>query len=69
MDDVPADAMTRYVRDSYIRQLTKSGLKPINTAVSRAKRRLVIVCDVEHWGGREGELIGVLVRKFALKQF
>ena len=37
------------------------GLKPINTAVSRAKKRLVIVCDVRFWKGEESELIGALV--------
>lgn len=36
------------------------GRKVINTAVSRAKKRLVIVCDKEFWTGKEGELIGKL---------
>ena len=39
-----------------------TGLKVINTAVSRAKRRLVIVCDTQYWMSEEGELIGDLVR-------
>lgn len=40
-----------------------SGLNVINTAVSRAKRRLVIVCDYDFWKGRASldDLIGVLV--------
>ena len=38
------------------------GLKVINTALSRAKRRLVLVCDTEFWRGQEGELIGDIVR-------
>ena len=39
------------------------GLKVINTAVSRAKRRLIIVCDYGFWKGRAelGDLIGRLV--------
>lgn len=36
---------------------TSIGLKVINTAVSRAKRRLVIVCDRKFWSQRDGELI------------
>ena len=38
------------------------GLKVINTALSRAKRRLVLVCDTEFWRAQEGELIGDIVR-------
>ncbi len=37
------------------------GTKVINTAVSRAKKRLVIVCDREFWSKMEGELVGRLV--------
>ena len=37
------------------------GESVINTAVSRAKKRLIIVCDREFWSGREGELISALV--------
>ena len=36
------------------------GRKVINTAVSRAKKRLVLVCDKEFWVEKEGELIGKL---------
>lgn len=36
---------------------TSIGLKVINTAVSRAKKRLVIVCDMKFWSQRDGELI------------
>ena len=40
-----------------------SGLNVINTAVSRAKKNLIIVCDYEFWKGRAplDDLIGVLV--------
>lgn len=39
------------------------GLKVINTAVSRAKKRLVIVCDLKFWLNREEELICGLIRE------
>lgn len=34
----------------------------MNTALSRAQRRLVVVCDAEFWESRDGELIGEVVR-------
>ena len=37
------------------------GLEVINTAVSRAKRRLVIVCDESFWQVQEGQLIQRLI--------
>ncbi len=40
---------------------TQIGLKVINTAVSRAKKRLVIVCDRAFWSQRDGELIRGLI--------
>lgn len=39
-----------------------AGLKVINTALSRAKRRLVLVCDADWWAEQENELIGDIVR-------
>lgn len=42
---------------------TEIGLKVINTAVSRAKKRLIVVCDREFWLSREGELISGLLRE------
>lgn len=42
---------------------TPIGLRVINTAVSRAKRRLVVVCDRGFWMGREDELIGGILRE------
>ncbi len=36
------------------------GRKVMNTAVSRAKRNLVVVCDKEFWSEKDGELIGKL---------
>lgn len=38
-----------------------SNLKLINTAVSRAKKHLIIVCDYTQWSGKEDELISKLV--------
>ncbi len=39
------------------------GMKVMNTAVSRAKKRLVIFCDYEFWAGRadRGDLLGMIV--------
>lgn len=40
---------------------TLEGLQVINTAVSRAKKELIIVCDYEFWADKNEELIGRLV--------
>ena len=37
---------------------TPIGMKVVNTAVSRAKRRLIVVCDRGFWTSRKDELIG-----------
>jgi hypothetical protein len=37
---------------------SKMGPRIINTAVSRAKKRLVLVCDRTFWTNRKGELVG-----------
>jgi len=37
------------------------GLNLVNTAVSRAKRNLVIVCDINYWAGQKGQLITELI--------
>lgn len=37
------------------------GLQVINTAVSRAKKRLILVCDYDCWSRRNTQLIGQLV--------
>lgn len=42
---------------------TSIGMKVINTAVSRAKRRLVLVCDRGFWMEREEELISGVLRE------
>lgn len=38
------------------------GLRVMNTALSRAKKRLVLVCDAEFWASRQNELVGDIVR-------
>lgn len=38
------------------------GKRVINTALSRAKKKLVIVCDRDYWEDCEGELIGEIVK-------
>ena len=41
--------------------LNSDGKKVINTAVSRAKKNLVIVCDYNYWIRQESQLIGKLL--------
>jgi hypothetical protein len=48
-----------FLTDSNNRQT--HGLEVINTAVSRAKRRLVIVCDESFWRCQEGQLLQELI--------
>lgn len=38
-----------------------NGLKVINTAVSRVKKKLVIVCDANYWKTQQEQLIGKLI--------
>lgn len=38
------------------------GLNLVNTAVSRARKELIIVCDTEYWRHQHGQLISDLVR-------
>ena len=38
-----------------------NGKKVINTAVSRAKRKLILVCDANYWKSRPRQLIGKLL--------
>ncbi|WII09641.1 AAA domain-containing protein [Methanomassiliicoccales archaeon LGM-DZ1] len=55
-EDCVRDVPLRFTSSS-----TATGMKVINTAVSRAKKRLVIVCDRGFWLPKEEELIGALV--------
>ena len=38
------------------------GKQVINTAISRAKKKLIIACDSEYWSAIEGELIGDIAK-------
>lgn len=39
-----------------------NGLQIINTAVSRAKKKLILVCDYDYWSKQENELLGELLK-------
>ena len=39
-----------------------NGTQIINTAVSRAKKKLILVCDYEYWSRQPNELIGKLLQ-------
>jgi hypothetical protein len=41
--------------------LRSKGLNLLNTAVSRAKRRLIIVCDAAYWKAQHGQLLTDLI--------
>ena len=54
------DTLDKWFTDSD--RLESNGKRVINTAVSRAKRRLILVCDAEYWGMQHTQLIGQLLR-------
>jgi ATP-dependent exoDNAse (exonuclease V) alpha subunit len=41
---------------------TAKSLQLINTAISRARRELILVCDCNFWANREGQLISALLK-------
>jgi len=49
------DTNDRWFVDS--QKTISKGLNLINTAVSRAKKKLIIVCDVAYWSRQKGQLI------------
>lgn len=55
--------LSREVPFRFTSSKTDIGRKVINTAVSRAKKRLVIVCDYVFWKDMEGELIAGLLKE------
>ncbi|MBR4226543.1 MAG: AAA family ATPase [Candidatus Methanomethylophilaceae archaeon] len=55
--------LSREVPFRFTSSSSEMGLKIINTAVSRAKRRLVLVCDRSFWISREDELIGKIAEE------
>ena len=59
------DTNNKYFTDSLNKE--SKGLQLINTAVSRAKNRLVIVCDAVFWQKQEGQLIKDLIEISQIK--
>ena len=57
----PEDKPPRFTSTQVI-EGARVGLKVINTALSRAKKRLIIVCDRDHWAAQQEELLGEIVR-------
>ena len=57
----PEDKPPRFTSTQVI-EGARIGLKVINTALSRAKKRLIIVCDRDHWAAQQDELLGEIVR-------
>ena len=53
------DTTDKYFTDSL--SPVSDGKKVINTAVSRAQKNLVIVCDYKYWISQKGQLIGKLL--------
>lgn len=53
------DTSDKWFVDSTI-QLSK-GLNLVNTAVSRAQKRLIIVCDKNYWSGQQNQLLTDLI--------
>ena len=53
------DTKNKWFTNSLLRK--SNGKNVINTAVSRAKRKLIIVCDYKHWITQKHQLIGQLL--------
>lgn len=53
------DTSDKFFTDSL--NMASDGKKVINTAVSRAKKNLVLVCDYEYWIGQKNQLVGKLL--------
>ncbi|HEY6915337.1 MAG TPA: AAA domain-containing protein, partial [Paludibacter sp.] len=54
------DTSDKWFVDSKI--IKSKGLNLVNTAVSRAKKQLIIVCDKDYWMNQNGQLITDLLR-------
>ena len=55
-----ADTSDKWFVDSL--NLASRGLNLVNTAVSRARKELLIVCDTTYWKRQTGQLISDLIR-------
>lgn len=53
------DTSNKWFTDSHSR--VSNGKNVINTAVSRAKKKLILVCDVDYWQTQDNQLIGKLL--------
>ena len=53
------DTTDRFFTDS--NHKISNGKKIVNTAISRAKQKLIIVCDADYWKGQKQQLIGKVV--------
>ncbi len=56
------DRENMYFTDSMNKR--SKGLELINTAISRAKKNLIVVCDVDFWKNCDGQLISALVNYY-----
>lgn len=45
------------------RNLKSKGLNLLNTAVSRAKKELIIVCDYDFWRAQNGQFLQGLLQQ------
>lgn len=54
------DTSDKWFVDSTI--LISKGLNLLNTAVSRAKKQLIIVCDINYWKNQNGQLLTDLLK-------
>lgn len=54
------DTTRRFFTD--VNNFTSRGREILNTAISRSKRELIIVCDAQYWLGLEGQLISELIK-------
>lgn len=53
------DTTDRFFTDSNHR--ISNGKKIVNTAISRAKKKLILVCDADYWKSQPSQLIGKIV--------
>lgn len=53
------DTTDRFFTDSNLK--ISNGKKIINTAVSRAKKKLILVCDASYWSTQKNQLIGKIL--------
>jgi hypothetical protein len=57
----PEDKPPRFTSTLYDDNGATPGIKVMNTAISRAKKKLVLVCDEKYWSGLSGELLRDLI--------